>query len=120
MFSAVSFDLNGDNPAVKNGKKRFAGLNEGQQVDGVITESSTITRLGQLADALETPVTVGTVIQNNVFIHVIVKRIRSGGPGAYTYRLPDNALEATLSAVIVAAFNALITTQISRKIGVGS
>ena len=118
-FSAVGFDLAGDNAAVKNGSKRFAGLIETFQADGVITEATIIGQLNTLADALEGFVTVGTVIQDDVFRHVIVKRVRTGSPGAYEYRLPATALEATLSAVVVATWKALITSQISRKIGVG-
>ena len=118
-FNAIGFALNGDNPAVKNGAKRFGGVFEDYVNDGVITGSDLITKLNALGDTMEGYVTVGTLIPDNVFRHVIVKRIRSGSPGAYTYRLPTNQLESTLSAVVVALFNAVVTSQLSRKIGVG-
>jgi hypothetical protein len=120
QFAAVSFSLNGDNPSVKNGSKRFAGLTEEQQVDGIITNAFTIPELNAVGTKLAGYVTVGTIIQDNVFKFVIVKRIRTGTPGNYSYRLPENSLEAVLSAVIVAVWKALITSQISRKIGVGA
>lgn len=120
QFTAVGFNLGGDNAAVKNGAKRFAGLTEDVQDDGVITNTTFIAQMDDLSDKLEGYVTVGTIIQDNVFKFVIVKRIRTGTPGNYQYHLPTNQLESVLSAVIVATFNALVTSQISRKIGVGS
>lgn len=118
-FNAVGFSLGGDNGAVKNGAKRFAGASEDNVNDGVITGGAFIASLDDLGDALEAAVTVGLIIMDPVFLPVIVKRVRSGSPGAYTYRLPGNPLEAVLSRVVVALWDVLITSQISRKIGVG-
>lgn len=120
QFTAIGFALNGDDPSVKNGSKRFAGIYEAVQSDGVITNPGLIPQLVTLGNKLAGYVTVGTIIQDNVFKFVIVKRIRTGTPGNYAYRLPENPLEATLSAIVVAVFKALITSQTSRKIGVGA
>jgi hypothetical protein len=118
-FNALAFQLNGDNAAVKDGSKRFAGLPETFANDGIVEGLASINYSNALSLALEKSVTVGLVIEDPVFTPVIVKRVRSGSPGNYTYRLPENQLESVLSAVIVAVWNALITSQISRKIGVG-
>jgi hypothetical protein len=118
-FNAVGFALNGDNPAVKNGSKRFTGINEVHVDDGVISGSVMPGLLNTVADALEAPVLVGLVIEDPVFVPVIVKRVREGAPGSYTYRLPETTVEAVLSQVVVAVWNAIITSQLSRKIGVG-
>jgi hypothetical protein len=118
-FNAVGFALNGDNPAVKNGAKRFTGINEVHVDDGVISGAVMPGLLNNVADALEQPVLVGLVIEDPVFVPVIVKRVREGVPGSYTYRLPETTVEAVLSQVVVAVWNAIITSQLSRKIGVG-
>lgn len=118
-FNAIGFKLNGDNPAVKNGAKRIGGVFEDYVNDGVITGADLITKCNALADKFEAYVTVGTIIMDNVFAPVIIKRIRSGTPGNYTYRLPETRLETTVSKVVVALFNAVVTSQISRKIGLG-
>jgi len=118
-FNAYGFQLNGDNPAVKNGAKRFAGVWEDYVTDGVITGSSLTTPLDALSTALEAYVTVGLIIPDNVFEPVIIKRVRSGAPGAYTYRLPETTGELVRSKIVVALWNAVITSQLSRKIGIG-
>jgi len=118
-FNAFAFTLLPDTPVVKPGGKRFVGVPEVCQSDGVIDSAGYITTLQACEDALIEPVTVGLVIQDPVFVPVLVKRVRSGSPGAYEYRLPETTLEAVFSRVIVAAFNSLITSQISRKVGRG-
>lgn len=118
-FNAIGFALNGNNPAVKNGRKSIAGVFEDYVNDGVITGSDLITKLNTLGDKFEAFVTVGTLIPDDVFKPVIVKRVRSGDPGNYEYRMPINAGEAVVSQVVVALFNAIVTSQLSRKIGVG-
>jgi len=118
-FNAYGFQLNGDNPAVKNGAKRFAGVWEDYVTDGVITGSSLTTPLDALSTALEAYVTVGTIIMDNVFEPVIIKRVRSGTSPNYTYRMPENTGELVRSKIVVALWNAVITSQLSRKIGIG-
>lgn len=118
-FAAYSIDMQGDNAAVKRGSKRFAGVGEGSIVDGVVTLPDTITKLGTLCGKLEDPVTVGLLIEDPVFVPVTVKRVRSGSPGAYTYRLPENESEAIWSQIVVSIFDLIISSQLSRKIGVG-
>lgn len=118
-FNAIGIALNGDNPAVKNGAKRMAGVFEDYIDDGVITGSDLITKLNAMDAKFSAFVTVGLVIPDNVFKPVIVKRVRSGDPGHYSYRLPANLGETVLSTVVVALFNAVVTSQITRKIGIG-
>lgn len=118
-FNAFGFKLNGDNPAVKNGAKRFTGVFEDYIDDGVITGASLITPLNALSTALEAPVTIGLIIPDPVFVPIVVKRVRTGSPGAYEYRLPATSAEAVFSRITVALWNAVITSQLSRKIGIG-
>jgi len=117
IFSAVNFSFTGDNPAVKNGSKRFAGLSEDIQDDGVITNATFISQMNVLADKMEGYVEVGILLPDKVFKFVVVKRIRSGIAPNYTYRMPATSAEGVFSAIVVAAFRALITSQVSRKLG---
>lgn len=117
MFNAASFTLNTQGTVVKNGAKRLAGLVESGQTSGAITEPGLIARLAAATNAMVRTLTVGADIPtNNVFQPTIVKRIRSGTPGAYEYRLPENQGEAILAAVVSGAFKFLISSQNSRKL----
>lgn len=119
-FEAWSYPLEGTNPAVRNGFKRIAGVGEQWQTDGVFSGDGTqIAAMDAAGDAMTEFVTVGLVIPDNVFKPVIVKRVRSGVAGSYTYDLPTSEGAAVWSQIAVAAWKLLITSQISRKIGIG-
>lgn len=113
-FNAVGFRLIGDNAAVRDGQKRFAGVPEGFQTNSVITNAPYIADLATLAIQLAAGLFIG--LDADALIPVIVQRILVS-PG--TYRLPDNSGEAVLSEVIDALFNIDVTSQTSRKIGRG-
>lgn len=112
VFNAIGFQLVGDNGAVRNGSKRYAGLDEGIQQNGVITNGTFITQANLVADLLFETLVHGII---PTFVPVIVKRILDGTE----YRLPENIGEAVLSNVVEAAFSTLLTSQTSRKIGNG-
>lgn len=113
-FNAVAFTLIGDNAAVRNGAKRIAGLSETTTGDGSIIDASLITALTALAVQFALGLPIGLDI--DALMPVIVGRILDGG----SYRLPDNAGEAVLSNVIDSLFKTQITSQVSRKFGVGA
>ena len=113
IFSATGFRLVGDNGAVRNGAKRYAGMDEGVQDDGVITNGTFITQLDAIADQLFATLNHGII---PTYVPVIVKRLLSGTD----YVLPDNLGDAVLSHVVEAAFDTLVTSQVSRKVGSGS
>lgn len=114
-FNAVGYRLIGDNSAVRDGQKRYAGILETAVTDGVITDATTLTALATLALQLAAGLAIGLDI--DALIPVIVGRILVS-PGVY--RLPDNAGEAVLSEIVDALFNVEVTSQTSRKIGSGS
>lgn len=119
-FVAVSFSLTGDNAAVAQGQKRIPGISEAAQVDNVlVTAAGASARWQTFADQLKTPLKSHPAMLSDIWLPVIVKRVREGLPGAYTYRLPSSQAEKIVSHILVAAFNILLTSQISRKIGVG-
>jgi hypothetical protein len=118
-FVATAFQLFGDNPAVKNGAKRFVGVVESWQADGIVTSAPIIAQGELVAEALATNVTAGDVIPTDTWAPVIVKRVRSGSPGAYEYRLPESVGETVLSRVASALLNVFLSSQVSRKYGRG-
>lgn len=118
-FSAVGITLASNNAAVKDGAKRIGGLPDGFATDGVLSVSGILTALNSLMTALEDAVDGAGGVADPSFLPVIVKRIRSGVAGAYEYRLPENIGELVYGLVADALYSLLVTTQISRKVGVG-
>ena len=112
VYEAFGLRLTQDNGAIKNGGKRYAGVQEGDQNDGVITNATTLGWLDDLADALAQVLTVGI---SNIFFPVVVGRILDGDD----YRLPADLGESVVGNIIDAVLNILLTSQVSRKIGVG-
>lgn len=119
-FDAYAFAMDGSNAAVRDGQKRIAGVDEGWVLDGALNPATYDgTAFVNAANAMAAPVTVGLIIPDNVFLPVVVKRIREGAPGAYTYRLPESSGEGVWSQIVVGLYKLIITSQVSRKIGVG-
>lgn len=118
-FVAMGWALNGDNPAVKNGAKRIVGVGESWQTDGILTNGAILAALEAVGTALEANVTAGDVIPTDTWAPVIVKRVRSGSPGSYEYRLPASRGETVLSRIASALLNVVLTSQVSRKYGRG-
>jgi hypothetical protein len=113
-FNAVGFTLDQDNGAVKNGAKRFAGYHESDTADGVITDAAMIALLTTLSGALTGTLDFGIIA---TWLPIIVKRllVYQG-----VYRLPANQGEQVYGSIVDAIFNPLVTSQVSRKIGVGA
>lgn len=120
-FNAVSFTMKGSNPAVRPGKKRYAGIAEDFNADGILQVVAPLsTALNALRDALSANL-LDTLTQLIPWAApVVIKRVRTGVPGAYEYRLPANAAEAVYSTVTSADYSLGITSQISRRPGKGS
>jgi len=114
VFTAIPFRLAHGNGAVKPGSKRIAGISEDAQVDGVITASGYLTFLAGAADAMLDALPHVSLI--DVWYPVVVKRILDGG----SYRLPENSGEAVFGVLLDVLFDVLLSSQTSRKIGVGS
>lgn len=112
-FIAASFTLLRETPATRSGKKRIAIASEDSTDSGFWTGD--IIALGNtLATQLQATLTLGLI---DTLFPVIVKRIEVEEG---EYRLPETQAEATVNGVEDAFFSLLVTTQNSRKIGVGS
>lgn len=114
-FEAVPFRLAGNNAAVRNGAKRFPGLTEGAQTNGVIDAPTVVAALADLGVELSAAMLWG-VLDAGTLVPVIVKRILVT---VGEYRLPANQGEAVLSRIVDAIFSPLTTSQVSRKVGRG-
>lgn len=117
-FVALGITLNTDNAAVRPGAKRVAGMLESNSLNGVLTGTA-LTNAAALATALEAPITGGLIIADDIMFPVVVQRVREGSEGAYTYRLPESSGEATVGLIIEALVKIILTSQTSRKVGVG-
>lgn len=118
--NAVAYRLATGTRAIKDGQKRFVGLPEEQQQNGVIEGAAYITDCNDLSDGLSAWVRDGLIILDPVFEPIVVKRVKTGTGEAATYRMPKNASEFNYSRVANAILNLLVSTQTSRKIGRGS
>lgn len=113
-FVAQSFSL--ETETALKGKKRFPGFGETQQVDGVAIPSvATDVAWTTVQNKLAQRLPLSPLWLSNLAAPVIVKRVRSGVPGAYSYRLPAQQAEAVYSKVVRAIFDIVLTSQVSRK-----
>jgi len=101
------------NGYVNKGRKSFAGLIEGDQNRGLLTLAG-LTNFATRT-ALTTLKLVGAVVAGYAFAPVIVKRVRSGTPGNYTYRLPVTPAEVIFGYVTSAILSAVTSSQVTRK-----
>jgi hypothetical protein len=113
-FTAYGFRLVGDNAAVRSGSKRIAGTLENAATDGVVDDATILGLLDDLATQIAVTMLFG-LLDAGTLAPVIVGTILDAG----TYRLPANQGEAVLSSITDVLFNPVITSQVSRKIGVG-
>ena len=110
---AAAFTLARDTPATRSGKKRVYAGGEAVTVDGAWEDSTFLAALATLAGKMAATITV-TLVQR--WFPVIVKRIVDG----LTYRLPVSQSEATVNGVAGGLVSSIVSTQNTRKIGVGS
>jgi len=96
-----------DNPAIRSAYKRWWNPYEADQSNGVmsagIVGAYELVSWAPLLDLLPTAV------------YVVVKRIREGTPGAYTYRLPENISELDYGVMSDFDLNTRLSSQNSRK-----
>jgi len=117
-FAAWGLRMTTANASVRDGAKRIAGIPEIAQTDGVPIPEA-IDGLNLVADALAEPITGGLIIEDDILFPVIVKRVRTGVSPDYEYRLPENTGELVFGTVLETLVKLFITSQISRKFGVG-
>ena len=113
-FDAYGFRMVGDNATVRSGAKRIPGCEDVAATDGVVTDTTTLDNLNALATVMSAITSFGTDLLGHLE-PVIVKRLLVGGE----YKLPTSLGEAVLSFVTDVLLDALVTSQVSRKVGRG-
>lgn len=116
LFNAVGYTLKSSKRGIRPGSKRFAGVPESVQVDGVITDAGYITALNSLRTALADELDDG---EGNFYRPVIVKRVKyvvpDSDPVRYAYRFPETDLELDTATILAVLLNRDVTSQTSRK-----
>lgn len=113
-FDAYGFRITGDNSSVRSGAKRIPGVSDFATTDGVVTDTPMLGFLNDLATGIGALITYGTDALGRL-APVIVKRILVGTE----YKLPTSLGDAVLSFVTDVLVDALVTSQVSRKVGRG-
>lgn len=113
-FEAFPFRLVTDNAAVRPGAKRMAGVDGSYVTDGVVDNATLIGQLNDFATQLATEIAWG-LLEAELGAPVVVARMLVDG----RYELPTTQADAVFGYVTDALFNPRVTSQVSRKVGVG-
>lgn len=106
--------------AIRPGGKRIAGVGEGVQVGGVVTNPDTIPLLEDMDADLESVITGGLIIQDPIWWPCVVQRIREEGEeGDIVYRLPTSPGEAIFAEVLESLTSLVLGSMLTRKRGKG-
>ena len=118
-FTSLGITLDGAGKQVRDGKKRLAGLWEGDSVSGfaatglVAACQPLLTRFAEGRD-------YGSPTLAEGFRPIVVSRVQEVINGQRKYRLPRTRAELVFKAVTEAALSLILTTQNTRKLGRGS
>lgn len=113
-FTAVKATMSTSNGLVRKGRKMIAGLLETDQATGLLTLVG-MTTFSLYAATMVLDIVNAFIPAQYALEPVVVKRIREGTQGNYTYRLPTSQIEAVYGSVQSAVISAVVTTQNSRK-----
>lgn len=114
--SAVNYALKLNTRAVRPGSKRFSGVPEDAQTNGVISDAAYIVSIAALEIKLSDVVASGSA----TFTPVVIKRIRIEPDVDHPnvrYRLPETDGELVFGTVTAALVNLLVSHQVSRGNG---
>lgn len=110
---SVVATLSTDNGLVHKGRKMLYGLFEADQSFGVMAAFGVPFFVARAALCL---LGVSNLFGGfKAFYPVVVKRIREGTPGNYTYRLPTSAVEAVYGNIQSAVISMIVSSQDTRK-----
>lgn len=117
--NAVAFQLSSSTRAVRSGAKRIAGIPEGVQIDGVITDIDYTLDLTTLAGQLGGIIFTTETIPQPAYQPIIVKRVKTTTPSGDKYNWPETLAQFVFSLIADVIFDLIISTQVTRKIGRG-
>jgi len=113
-FLAIGFTLAVPTRAIKKGSKRIGPVPEDAVVNGVITDAGYIALI-EIVRAAMGAIAADPGDITATYQPVVVKRVREGTPGDYTYRLPVSFGEAEFANVTATLVSLNVTSQVSRK-----
>jgi len=116
----VAFTLRSDRTdgRIRRGFKRFPGVVESANANGNV-EAAALAGLVSLGEQLVGELTYGDETNFITFSPVVVKRVKYTEDGVVKYRLPESVGEAVYSQIMTWDAIPTLTTQNSRKYGVG-
>lgn len=123
LHDAVGVILNHDNPTIRAGAKRMAGMTESHSTTFGVLDTAI---MGDWDTVMNSVISEGVAIDegggliNQIAEFVIVKSIPVIVEGVTGYRLPESAVEAVVGIITSAIIKPNVTTQVSRKADVGS
>ncbi len=113
--NALNFTFKLDTRAVRPGSKRFSGIPETVTNEGIINDTTYLTKI----EALRLAMSGNLIGAGDTFQPVVVKRVKTPVTGTvplqYTYRLPKTDSELVFGGVTVALTSDQVSTQVSRK-----
>lgn len=115
-YAAVGYTMKLSTRAVRNGSKRFSGIVESVQSNGVITDATFITK----QNALKSELALELTDVADTYLPVVIKRVKEPVVGTvplkYTYRLPTTDGELTVGEVVTVLTSVNLTHQVSREL----
>lgn len=123
LHNAIGCTLNHDNPGIRKGAKRMAGVNESLVGEyGIMSASALSTWDTAMNDFVDNQVSreVSPGVGEELAQWVIVKTIIEVVDGVTGYRLPESLVEAVVGVITSVVVNPGVTSQLSRKQGVGT
>lgn len=110
-FDAIAFFSERNTRAIRRGQKRFMGVSEDDQNNGVLVGSG-LSNAGDMAEVLGAQLVTGSPQQR--FNPVVVKRILYVVDGKDRYRLPENDGEADWTLAVEWSYKSALSHQVSR------
>lgn len=115
IFNAVNYTLKPASRAVRPGSKRFAGIVEAVQVNGVITDASMITAMENLRLVLQDPISDDdTAFWNPIVVKRVKYAVPDSDPVRYAYRFPETDEELVFAGLRAVSTTTKVSHQVSR------
>jgi hypothetical protein len=115
IADAIGYTTKLNTRAVRHGGKRFSGIPESVQANGIVTVSGYLTYMETVRGHLMNELTA----IGDTWLPVVIKRVREEIPGTvpqqYTYRLPETDGELVIGEIVAAYTSPKISHQVSRS-----
>lgn len=115
-FAAIGYTLKVNTRAVRKGSKRFSGVPEAVQAQGLIIDATYKAAM----EALRVAMQLELVSAADTWLPVVIKRVKTAVVGTvptkYTYRLPTIDAELVVGEIVVALTSFNVSHQVSREL----